>query len=198
MASIKVRAELFQKSAGRVKEPVGNWLYAVVVCLKGHNSVKKNKKIVEAYFQYKTETVTQIQRERMEREKTMFLQVMKYVFSFCKAQQRIAVLRLWLIALKNIGFFHTHLCWVHDKKKWYLRNSHNSGYVTWMKEGRTTPILRRWFNREHKFMARGEFNEEQIRALLEICKFLEVGSVMSQDDMDSKIVMDLLIGKVYG
>jgi hypothetical protein len=197
MASIEMRAELFKKSVGKVTMTTNARFYPKIYRFKGDKLLKRLKDDIEICFQWEKEKATLIPRQRMEQEKEEYLRVIEILHRNFHSEEIIDVFKMWRMVIANMDDFQTHLCWVHDTKRWYLKNSHDPSYIMWMKEGRSTPILRRWFERNFKYMPRIAATENGIKTLLAICKEFHVGKIMSQDDIDATVVMDLLVGKVY-
>ncbi|BBB92274.1 MAG TPA: hypothetical protein PKA28_17640 [Methylomusa anaerophila] len=197
MANIAIRAELFKKSIRNVKITTDAWFYPKFYRFKGEKLLKRLKEDIETCSRQKAEKATLIQQQRIEQEKAEYLRVIEILYPILQAEEIVKVFKMWRMVVANMDDFQTHLCWVYDSKRWYLKNSCDPGYITWMKEGKNAPILRRWFDRDFKYMLRITATEEEIKALLTICKEFHIGQTMSQEKMDSIIVMDLLTEKVY-
>lgn len=197
MTNIAMRAELFKKSIRNVKVTTDAWFYPKFYRFKGEKLLKRLKEDIETCSRQEAEKATLIQQQRIEQEKVEYLRVIEILHPILQSEEIVSVFKMWQMVVANINDFQTHLCWVQDSKRWYLKNSYNPSYITWMKEGDTTPILRSWFGRDFKFMFGITATEKEIKALLELCKEFHIGQTMLQEKMDSIIVMDLLTEKVY-
>jgi hypothetical protein len=197
MASIEMRAILFKNSTGRVQTTINTWYCPKVYRSKGEELLNHLSRDIETCYRWAMKKATSIEQQRMKKEREDYLRVIELLYPTHQSEEIVEVFKMWQMVIANMADFQTHLCWVHDTKRWYLKNSHDPSYIMWMKEGRATPILRRWFERDFKYMPRIAATEKEIKALLAVCKDFHIGQTMSQEKMDSIIVMDLLTGKVY-
>ena len=195
MASINVREQLFQYSDGRVKEVKNYKLLDFIHQVGERYQVSDSQfiiKILTGFYRQNAELGIGVEPSFLKTENEL-TQLLTSLLKKYSIEDAIKAIDMWNIMRENMSFFQIHMCWVTKKKNLYLRNSCDSRYVTWMKEGKTLPILRRWFNRYYIY--RFLINERQINALMDIVRPLNIGKEMSQEEIESLIVMDKLISK---
>jgi len=198
MASINERTRLFQRSTGKVKYAEDYELLVLVGQIRRMYNNNDSKLIIETLdkcYQQNTMFRKDQKKKQLETEREL-MQLLTSLINTYDIEDAIEAIDMWNVMQKNISFFQSHMCWVNDKKGLYLRNSYDTNYVTWMKEGKKFPILRRWFSRDFKYVPKTAVTEQQINALVDIIKPLSIGREMTEDEINSTIVMDLLIGKV--
>lgn len=195
MSSIIKRAELFQRSARRVKGAENyDFIALIQVICKIYNDYDSKVVVEHIIKNYKDNPSFRENQTHLNIEKT-YANILWSLLNKYSVKDAIQAIDMWNIIQSNRAFFQNHVCWVNNKKVMYLKNSRNLSYITWIKEGKTYPILRRFFERYYGFN-RSFYNEHQMYALIDILRNHDIGQVMQKRKLDAVCVMEILKGKI--
>ncbi|MEG6585428.1 hypothetical protein [Dendrosporobacter sp. 1207_IL3150] len=195
MSSITKRAELFQKSARRVKDAENyDFIELIQVICKLYNDYDSKVVVEHIIKNYKDNAAFRENQTHIDIEKT-YADMLGSLLNKYSVKDAIQAIDMWNIIQSNMSFFQSHVCWVNNKKVMYLKNTRSSSYITWVKEGKTFPILRRFFENYYGFN-RSFYNEQQMYALIDILRNHDIGLEMSKRELDAKIVLEILKGKI--
>lgn len=193
MSSIVKRAKLFHRSMIRFKEAEKFELIELIQVIGKLFNDQDSKIVVEDIIKNYNNNPQFRKSQKYFNAEIQYASMLSSLLNKYSVKDAIQAITMWTIVQRNMPIFQRNLCWVSNKKELHLKNSKDSRYITWIKEGKTYPILRRWFNNYYE--DKSIINVQQIYALIDIIKIQNIGLEMSQKKFDAVLVMDTLKGK---